>query len=121
MVTQERRASRARDAQMIGADDNPPPPPAPQTPKGVNWGRAWERWYPLVFALLVGGTVAVLLLKIADAQAILPQSLQQPFASTVDVGAIAAGFLGTALTVVLGLQGTAGGKFLRDSGLHDDL
>jgi hypothetical protein len=81
--------------------------------------RILERWYPPAVGLGALGLSRYVLRKIDQT---LPSSaLQQAFASTVDIGAIAIGFLATALSVILSLQGTKADSFMRSSGLHDDV
>ena len=77
--------------------------------------RTIERWHPVVLALLVAFVV-----RSVFAQRPVPP-VAQIFSSTVDLGAITIGFLGTAMAVVLSIQGTKVGSFMRTSGLYSSM
>lgn len=83
----------------------------------ANLGRHWERYHPWLFGLasLVAAVVANSKLPAVTSGA------QQLFASTVDVGAIAAGFLGTAKGLLLSFKGTPADEYIQKSGLAEML
>lgn len=77
--------------------------------------RRFEQWYPVAGSLTVLLAAVILREKLP----VFGTTTQQLFASTVDVGAIAAGFLGTAKAMLLSFKGTSAGKFIEDSGLGE--
>ena len=80
-------------------------------------GRVAEKYYPWALGVVAG--LAGWLLR-AHIPAFETNS-QQLFASSVDLGAIAVGFLATAKGLLLSFEGTRAGRFIRDSGLLSTL
>lgn len=77
----------------------------------ARWALILERWHPHFFGV-VSGFVAFRFLRGET----LP-NLQQVFASTIDLGAIALGFVITVKTILLGMRGTAAHAWVDASGL----
>ncbi|WP_164016965.1 hypothetical protein [Pyxidicoccus trucidator] len=79
----------------------------------------WERVYPSAIGVLVTASAAVARWRYPEWK--LPNDLGQLFSSTMDIGAIAIGFLATAKTVLLSIQGSPAVTKMRGSGLYEGL
>lgn len=77
----------------------------------ARWALIAERWHPHALGVVVG----VVSFRWLNGKA-LPD-LQQVFASTIDLGAIALGFLITVKTILLGMRGTSAHTWVEASGL----
>ncbi len=91
------------------------PLPPSSIPKRPAWKLHVEEWTP---AVVMGLTfVAGWICERLHLLPTVTDRAQQLFASTVDVGAIAAGFLATSQTMLLSFKGTAADRFITNSGL----
>lgn len=103
------------------------PQPSPQPPtKGTRVAIVWkkicvlgEKWYPSFFGTLAVAVALGVRWKFPEVK--LPSDLSQLFSSTMDIGAIAIGFLATAKTVLLSIQGSPAVEKMRGSGLYEGL
>ena len=92
------------------------PPPAVPRRKGAI---IWENIYPTVGGVAALAMALFVQWKLPALR--LPSELGQLFSSTLDIGAIAIGFLATAKTVLLSIQGSIAVERMRGSGLYEGL
>lgn len=77
----------------------------------------FERLYPHVAAAVTGGG-SFWVIRHYDAADLVEKSIKPVLSSTVDIGAIAVGFLGAALGLVLAVQQGPAGQWIEKTGLR---